>query len=248
MARPTTRQGLVDYCLRALGAPVLEINIDDDQIEDRLDEAIQFYQEYHNDGVTRVFYKHVITQDDFNNGYFTLPDSLICVLRVMNINRGDASDMFSVKYQMYLNDLYGLRRPESIISYQMTKEYMGLLEMILTGASQQITFARHMNRLTIDDDWKHTLKPGQYIIVEAYQTIDPNAFGDVYNDMVLKRYTTALLKRQWGTNLLKFEGMQLPGGVTLNGRALFDDANAEIQKIEEDFESRYQFPPDFYCG
>ena len=248
MARPTTRQGLVDYCLRALGAPVLEINIDDDQIEDRLDEAIQFYQEYHNDGVTRVFYKHVITQTDFDNGYFTLPDSLICVLRVMNINRGDASDMFSVKYQMYLNDLYGLRRPESIISYQMTKEYMGLLEMILTGASQQITFARHMNRLIIDDDWKLTLKPGQYIVVEAYQTIDPDAYGDVYNDMVLKRYTTALMKRQWGTNLLKFEGMQLPGGVTLNGRALFDDATAEIQKIEEDFESRYQFPPDFYCG
>jgi hypothetical protein len=248
MARPTTRQGLVDYCLRALGAPVLEINIDDDQIEDRLDEAIQFYQEYHNDGVHRVFYKHVITQEDFDNSYFTLPDSLICVLRVMNINRGDAADMFSVKYQMYLNDLYGLRRPESIISYQMTKEYMGLLEMILTGASQQITFARHMNRLVIDDDWKHTLKPGQYIVVEAYQTIDPDSYGDVYNDMVLKRYATALIKRQWGTNLLKFEGMQLPGGVTFNGRALFDDATAEIQKIEEDFESRYQFPPDFYVG
>jgi len=248
MARPTTRQGLVDYCLRALGAPVLEINIDDDQIEDRLDEAIQFYQEYHNDGVTRVFYKHVITTGDFTNGYFTLPDSLICVLRVMNINRGDAADMFSVKYQMYLNDLYGLRRPESIISYQMTKEYMGLLEMILTGASQQITFSRHMNRLIIDDDWKHTLKPGQYIVVEAYQTIDPEQYGDVYNDMVLKRYATALMKRQWGTNLLKFEGMQLPGGVTFNGRALFDDATAEIQKIEEDFESRFQFPPDFYVG
>jgi hypothetical protein len=248
MARPTTRQGLVDYCLRALGAPVLEINIDDDQVEDRIDEAIQFYQEYHNDGVTRVFYKHVITQTDFNNNYFTLPDSLICVLRVMNINRGDAADMFSVKYQMYLNDLYGLRRPESIISYYMTKEYMGLLELILTGASQQITFARHMNKLTIDDDWKQTLKIGQYIVVEAYQTIDPDAYGDVYNDMVLKRYATALIKRQWGMNLLKFEGMQLPGGVTFNGRALFDDATAEIQKIEEDFESRYQFPPDFYCG
>jgi len=248
MARPTTRQGLVDYCLRALGAPVLEINIDDDQVEDRIDEAIQFYQEYHNDGVTRVFYKHVITQTDFNNNYFTLPDSLICVLRVMNINRGDAADMFSVKYQMYLNDLYGLSRPESIISYYMTKEYMGLLELILTGASQQITFARHMNKLTIDDDWKQTLKIGQYIVVEAYQTIDPDAYGDVYNDMVLKRYATALIKRQWGMNLLKFEGMQLPGGVTFNGRALFDDATAEIQKIEEDFESRYQFPPDFYCG
>jgi hypothetical protein len=130
----------------------------------------------------------------------------------------------------------------------MTKEYMGLLEMILTGSSQQITFSRHMNRLSIDDDWKTALKIGQYIVVEAYQTIDPAAYGDVYNDMVLKRYATALLKRQWGANMLKFEGMQLPGGVTLNGRALYDDATAEIQKIEEDFESRYQFPPDFYVG
>lgn len=248
MARFTTRQGLIDYCLRALGAPVIEINIDDDQVEDRIDEAIQFYQEYHSDAVTRVFYKHVVTQADYTNNYFTMPDNLISVLRVMNINRGDAADMFSVKYQMYLNDLYGLRRPESIISYQMTKEYMGLLEMILTGSSQQITFSRHMNRLSIDDDWKTALSVGQYIVIEAYQTIDPAAYGDVYNDMVLKRYATALMKKQWASNMLKFEGMQLPGGVTLNGRALYDDAVAEIQKIEEDFESRYQFPPDFYVG
>ena len=248
MAKPTTRQELADYCLRALGAPVLEINIDEDQIEDRIDEAIQFYQEYHSDAVVRTFLKHQVTEDDINYGYFTLPDQLISVLRVLNLSSGDAADMFSVKYQMFLNDLYGLRRPESLVNYEMTKQYMSAIELILTGSTQQITFTRHMNRLSIQDDWKNYISLGQYIIIEGYQTIDPDQYTDVYNDMLLKKYLTALLKKQWGTNLLKFEGMTLPGGVTMNGRAIYEDALADIEKIETDFDTKYQMPPDFFMG
>ena len=248
MAKPTSRQELADYCLRALGAPVLEINVDEDQIEDRIDEAIQFYQEYHSDAVVRTFLKHQVTQDDIDNGYFTLPDQLISVLRVLNLSSGDAADMFNVKYQMFLNDLYGLRRPESLVNYEMTKQYMSAIELILTGSTQQIIFTRHMNRLSIQDDWKNYISLGQYIIIEGYQTIDPNQYTDVYNDMLLKKYLTALLKKQWGTNLLKFEGMTLPGGVTMNGRAIYDDALADIEKIKTDFDTKYQMPPDFFMG
>lgn len=248
MAKPTSRQELADYCLRALGAPVLEINIDEDQIEDRIDEALQFYQEYHSDAVVRTFIKHQVTQADYTNDYITLPDQLISVLRVLNLSTGDAADMFSVKYQLFLNDLYGLRNPESLVNYEMTKQYMNAIELILTGNSQQITFSRHMNRLSIQDNWKEFVQIGQYIIIEGYQTIDPNTYTDVYNDMMLKKYLTALLKRQWGTNLIKFEGMTLPGGVTINGRAIYDDALNDIEKIETDFDSKYQMPPDFYMG
>jgi hypothetical protein len=248
MAKPTTRQELADYCLRALGAPVLEINIDEDQIEERIDEAIQFYQEYHSDAVVRTFYKHQVTPTDYVNNYLTLPDELISVLRVLNLSSGDAADMFSVKYQMFLNDLYGLRKPDSLINYEMTKQYMNAIELILTGSTQQIIFTRHMNRLSIQDDWKSYVSVGQYIIIEGYQTINPNDFTEVYNDMLLKKYLTALLKKQWGTNLLKFEGMTLPGGITLNGRAIYEDAIADIEKIETDFDTKYQMPPDFYMG
>jgi hypothetical protein len=248
MAKPTSRQELADYCLRALGAPVLEINIDEDQIEDRIDEAIQFYQEYHSDAVVRTFYKHQVTEENFTDNYIPLPPQLISVLRVLNLSSGDAADMFSVKYQMFLNDLYGLRNPESLVNYEMTKQYMGAIELILTGNSQQIIFTRHMNRLSIQDDWKNFVKIGQYIIIEGYQTIDPNQYTDVYNDMLLKKYLTALLKKQWGTNLLKFEGMQLPGGVTINGRAIYEDALNDIEKIETDFDTKYQMPPDFFMG
>jgi hypothetical protein len=248
MAKPTSRQELVDYCLRSLGAPVLEINIDEDQIEDRVDEAFQFYQEYHSDAVVRTFVKHQVTQADYDNDYITLPEQLISVLRVLNLSTGDAADMFSVKYQLFLNDLYGLRNPESLVNYEMTKQYMSAIEMVLTGNSQQITFSRHMNRLIIQDNWKEFVPIGQYIIIEGYQTIDPNAYTDVYNDMMLKKYLTALLKRQWGTNLIKFEGMQLPGGITINGRAIYEDALSDIEKIETDFDSKYQMPPDFFCG
>lgn len=247
-SRPASRQELIEYCLRALGAPVLEINIDDDQVEDRIDEAIQYYQEYHSDGVVRTFYKHIVTASDVTNGYITVPEEIISVLRILRINTGVAADMFNINYQMFLNDIYGLRNPEGMINFEMTRQYLGLIEMTLTGQSQQVNFSRHLNRLNIHDDWTKQVDVGQYIVLEGYQTIDPAQYTDVYNDMMLKRYCTALLKKQWGVNLLKFENVILPGGVTLNGRAIYDDALADIEKIEADFELKFSFPPDFYCG
>lgn len=252
MAKPSTRQQLIDYCLRALGHPVVEINIDDDQVEDRIDEAIQFYQEYHSDAVVRTFVKHQITSTDITNKYITLPEALISVFRVFPIagNSIGGSDMFSAKYQMYMNDLSSLRSGiGSLVDYEMTRQYMSLIDMTVNGMSQQINFNRHMNRLTIEVNWAESgLKEGVYIILEGYQTLDPNTYTDVYNDMMLKKHSTALLKRQWGINLIKFEGLQLPGGVTLNGRAIYDDAKEEIQKIEEEYDSKYQMPADFFLG
>jgi hypothetical protein len=148
-----------------------------------------------------------------------------------------------------MNDLYSLHRSGGILDYEMTKQYMSLIDMTINGLSQQVTFTRHMNRLSIEINWLEAgLTEGQYVILEGYQILDPDAYPDVYNDMMLKKYATALLKRQWGANLIKFEGMQLPSGVTINGRALFEDANTEIQKIEEEFDSKYSFPPDFFVG
>lgn len=251
MARPTTRAQLIDYCLRRLGEPVVEVNLDDQQIEDRIDEAIQFYQEYHSDAVVRTFVKHQVTADDITNKYFTLPEALISVFRVFPITTASmgGTDMFSIKYQMYLNDFYSLQNGGGLLHYEMMKQYMSLIDMTVNGMSQQITFQRHMNRLTIEADWEEIgLTEGIYIILEGYQTLDPALYPDIYNDMMLKKYATALLKLNWGQNLIKFEGMQLPGGVTLNGRAIYDDAKEEIAKIEEEFDSKYSFPPDFYTG
>jgi hypothetical protein len=249
MAKPNSRQTLAEYCLRALGAPVIEINIDEDQIEDRIDEAIQFYQEYHADAVVRTFIKHQITAENITNAVLTLPDAVLSVTRVLNLTGGgDSADMFSVKYQMFLNDLYGLRNPSALVNYEITKQYLGLIEMTLTGASQQVTYARHKNELTIQDDWQKYMQPGGWIIIECYTAVDPGAYPEVYNDMALKRYTTALLKKQWGSNLIKFEGMQLPGGVTINGRQIYEDALADIQKMEEEWDSKYSLPVDFCVG
>jgi len=249
MARPASRQELAEYCLRNLGAPVIEINIDEDQIEDRIDEAIQFYQEYHADAVVRTFVKHQITEETLEDKVIILPDAVLSVTRVLNLGGGgDAADMFNVKYQMFLNDLYGLRNPSALVNYEITKQYLSLIELTLTGASQQVTYTRHKNELTIQDDWYKYLSVGEYIIIECYMTVDPQAYPEVYNDMALKRYTTALFKRQWGANLIKFEGLQLPGGVTLNGRQLYDDAINDIEKMEEAWDSKYSLPVDFFVG
>ena len=249
MARPLNRQQLAEYCLRALGAPVIEINIDDDQVEDRIDEALQYYQEYHSDAVVRTYFKYRLTATDITNKYITLPDSLLFVTRVMNIGQTNVSTgMFSIDYQMHLNDLYALRQPKSMIDYEITKQYMSLIDMTINGMSQQITFSRHQNRLSIEMTWKDKVLEGQYIVIEGYVTLDPDTYTDIYNDMMLKKHLTALLKRQWGTNLIKFEGMQLPGGVTLNGRQIYDDAIADLDKIETEYQDRYEMPPDFFVG
>jgi len=248
MSIPLSRTELAEYCLRQLGAPVLEINIDEDQIEDRIDEAIQFYQEYHADAVVRTFIKYEVTQEDIEDKIIELPDAVLSVVKILNIIDSEAGGMFNVKYQMFLNDVHGLRSGQGLINYAMTKDYLGMIEHLITGNSQQVTYSRHQNTLHILTDWTEHLKPGDYLIIECYTGVNPETYPEVYNDMALKRYLTAILKRQWGNNLKKFEGMQLPGGVTINGAQIYQEAVDEIREMEEQWEGKYGQPVDFYMG
>ena len=246
MAKPNSRQSLIDYSLRALGAPVIEINVDEDQLEDRVDEALQFYQEYHSDSIVRIYLKHLVTADDVTNGYVEVDDSMIFVNNVFPIQASTSqSGMFSVEYQMHLNDLYNLRHPGVLIDYEMTKQYMAMVDLKINGMGQRSNFSRHQNRVYIEGD---DLQEGIYIIVEGHEILDPDTYTDVYNDMLLKKYLTSLIKRQWGLNLIKFEGMQLPSGVTLNGRQIYDDAVQDIEKIEETMQLTYEKPIDLFMG
>jgi len=248
MAIPNSRQTLIDYCLRNLGEPVLEINVSEEQIEDRIDEALQFYQEYHSDAIYPVFHKHQITAADVQNEYVDIPDAITVVTRIFSIaEHGTSSNMFSAKYQLFLNDIFDLRFAGSISNYVQTMQYLETLDMIFNG-EQQIRYNRHMNRLYIDTEWGTTLKEDDYIIVEAYRIVDPTQFTDVYNDMFLKRYATALIKRNWGQNLSKFDGMQLPGGVTINAQRILEEANAEIREIEQEMQLKYEDPPNMFVG
>ena len=249
MANPNSRQTLIDYCFRSLGSPVIEINIDDDQVSDRIDEAIQFYQNYHSDGVVRNFYKYQITQTDYDNQYITQPDQLIYVLRVLPIGvAGGTQGIFSVDYQLHLNDLYDLRRPGNLINYEMTRQYLSLIDMVLNGMDQGIIFSRHMQRLEIECDWSQRIPVGSWVVVECYQTINPDDYTSVYNDQYLKRYATALIKRNWAQNLFKFKGMVLPGGVTIDGSELMAQAKEELKELELEVRSVWETPVDFYTG
>ena len=249
MATPSSRQDLIDYCFRKLGAPVIEINVDDDQVQDRVDEAIQFYQEYHPDAVIKNYRKHLITSTDVTNKYIDIPEEIIFVSRIfpMTNNSSSSSGMWSARYQMHLNDVYDLQYAGALVNYEMTRQFLNMLDMQLNGVPP-VRFNRHMNRLYIDVDWSRTIIAGDYVMVECFSAIDPETYTDIWNDIFLKKYTTALLKRQWGANLIKFEGIQLPGGVTMNGRQIWDDANAEIETLENEMESKYEMPIDFMVG
>jgi hypothetical protein len=247
MATVTTREGLKDYCLRRLGAPVIEINVEENQIEDRIDDAFQFYREYHYDAVEMVYLKHQFTSTDITNQYISVPDAVVGVSRVLPFsNRSDGTNMFSIRYQILLNDLYSLMSTNIIYFYQVKQE-LELINQILVGV-KPIRFNRHMNRLYIDMDWTADAVAGDYIIVECYRILDPETYRDVYNDMFLKRYCTALIKRQWGENLKKFNGVQLPGGVSINADQIYQDALTEITQIETEMQSRFELPVDFFTG
>lgn len=247
MASVTTREQLKDYCLRRLGAPVIEINIDDDQIEDRIDDAFQFYRDYHYDAVEMVYLKHQITTQDIANLYVPIPDSVVGVSRILPFSdRSDGMNIFSIRYQILINDLYSLMSTNLIYYYQVKQE-LELINQVLVG-TKPVRFNRHMNRLYIDMDWAGDVNVGDYIIVECYRILDPDTYRDVYNDRFLKQYTTALFKRQWGENLKKFSGVQLPGGVTLNADKIYEDALDEINKIEAEMQSRFELPVDMFTG
>lgn len=278
MARPNTRQTLIDYCLRNLGHPVIEINVDDDQLDDRVDEALQFFSEYHFDGVEKVYLKYQITATDVQNGYISLSynasspnqftgapgasgqredqmtvtetgssdtvvniENLITsVLRVWQYSAG-SMNMFDVRYQYALNDLYTFGTID-LVNYTVTQQYLGLLRDTLSP-EKAVRFSRRSNKLFIDMNWSRDGTVGSWIIIEAYRVMDARVYPEIYDDMLLKRYLTALIKRQWGANLSKFNNIQMLGGVTFNGAQLFLEANAEIKEIQDRMQASFELPP-----
>ena len=276
MAKPASRTQLVDYCLRKLGAPVLEINIDDDQIDDLVDDAIQLFNERHFDGVERMFLKYKITQEDIDRGqakntdgvgivtttatstsisgygtttsnwyetsnFLQVPDSVVGVEKIFKFDSSTISGgMFSIKYQLFLNDLYRFNSIE-LLQYSMTKSYLEDIDFLLT-TDKQVRFNKRQDRLYLDIDWGSETA-GNYLVLDCYRALDPTSFTQVYNDVFLKQYLTALMKRQWGQNLIKFRGVKLPGGIELNGREIFDDAEKEIESLRSRMSSEYELPP-----
>tara|TARA_Y100000813_G_scaffold193034_1_gene171850 strand:+ start:21 stop:776 length:756 start_codon:yes stop_codon:yes gene_type:complete len=251
MANPTSRATLIDYCKRRLGEPVLEINVDEDQVEDRVDEALQYYQEFHSDATIRTYLKHLITADDVTNEYITVASNVLFVSKMFPLTSSfqNSRNFFDIKYQMMLNDIADLMNfAGDLAYYEQMQQYLSLLDMKLNG-HPQVQFSRKQNRLYIFGDFAdNDIKAGDYIVAEIYSIVDPETHTSVYNDMFLKEYTTALIKQQWGMNLIKFEGMQLPGGVVLNGRQIYDDATSEIATLRENLRLEHEFPPDFFVG
>ena len=276
MAKPTTRQELKDYCYRQLGAPVLEINVDDDQADDLMDDAIQFFNERHYNGVEKMYLKHELTQEDIDRGkadgtsgvgivttsvnsssvsglgtvtsnwyensnFIPVPDSVIGVEKVFKFDSSTiSSGMFSIKYQLFLNDLYQFNSID-LLQYSMVKTYLEDIDFLLT-TDKQIRFNQRQDRLYLDIDWAAE-EAGQYIVLECYRALDPTAYSQIYNDPWLKKYLTALLKKQWGQNLIKFKGVRLPGGIEFNGREIYDDGQREIDTLLEKMTSEYEVPP-----
>ena len=271
MASPNTKAALKEHCLRTLGKPVIDINVDDDQVDDRIDDALQYFAQYHYDGIERVYLKHKITQAEIDRaatnttetatdkvdssitaawldgkGFIPVPESVLSVVKVFDFTDKNTVNMFDVRYQLRLNDLYDFSS-ESIIHYEMTMQHLDFLDHILVG-EKPLRFNQHQNRLYIDMDWSQDVNVDDFIIIECYRKLDPNTYTDIYNDIYLKRYTTALIKRQWGANLSKFEGVQMLGGVTLNGAKLFEEAQADIEKLEEQIQLAYELPPNYMIG
>ena len=255
MAAPNSRATLIKYCKRALGAPVVEINVDDDQIDDRIDEALQFYQEYHTDAIEKHFVKHQLTQTEIDNGKaqngigITIASGIINVTKVFNLSdaAGSSANMFNFDYQMRLNDLFNVNYNTGLLDYAMSRMHYEMWEMLADDDNKQFEFKRHRNTLRIHMDWNE-VTAGDFLIFEVYRILDPATYTDVYNDYYLKRYATALIKMQWGINLSKFEGMVMPGGVTFNGRQILEDAKEEIEKLTEEARLNWEMPIDFYTG
>lgn len=248
MASVTTRQGLIDYCLRRLGQPVIEINIDEDQLEERVDDAIEFFQEYHFDGVEKVFLKHKITTDDVTNEYIPMGDPVISVVRVLPLPSFDSfqSGFFNEEYQMRLNDLDNFSG-SSLIHWSMSLRNFSEIEQLFS-ITPQLLFNRKQNRLYLETNWDEKFNADDYLIIEAYRALDPATYPEVWNDIFVKKYTCALIKRQWGENLKKYQGVVLPGGITLDGKTIYDEAVEEIRLIEEQINLKYELPVDFNVG
>jgi hypothetical protein len=271
MAQPSSRAELKEYCLKQLGKPVLEINVDDDQIDNLIDDAIQYYHERHFDGIDRVFLKHKLTPavkttlaepgpvgSSTTSGnvvgagltsltyvegvnYLPLPDSIIGVNNILKINSSTVSDgLFNIKYQLFLNDVYYYGALD-LLNYAMVKRYLEDLDFLLNPHAQ-IRFNKKNHKLYLDIDWSQ-VGENEYVIIDCYRIVDPSDAPKLYNDWWLKKYLTALIKKQWGQNMIKFNGVLLPGGVQLNGRQIYDDGVAEIEKLEQQLKDEYELPP-----
>lgn len=248
MAEVTSRDELIDYCLRRLGAPVIEINIDQDQIEDRIDDALQYYQDYHFDASMLTYWKHEITEQDIQQKYFNIDKSIFGITRIFPLNDTiTKSNMFDLRYQLRLHELYDFTST-SYTNFNITMQHLRNLELMFTGEIP-IRFQRHMHRLYVDWAWGSRQAPATMTVVaEGYQAIDPETFSSVYNDMWLKKYATALLRKQWGENMRKFQNFQLPGGITLNGESIYQEAVQEISILENEVMDKYSLPADFMMG
>ena len=268
MATPSTRETLKQYCLRNLGKPVIDINVDDDQVEDRIDEALQYFAQYHVDGVERMYLKYLVTADDITrmttdasesvtensvtttykraDNFLVVPSSVISVINVFSLSDRANLNMFDVRYQLRLNDLYDFSST-SIVHYQMTMQHLDFLDHILVG-EKPMRFNQLSNRLYVDMDWGTDITAGEYLIFEVYRKVDPDTYTDLYDDIYLKRYLTSLIKRQWGQNLSKFSGTAMLGGVTLNGPELFSSAIEEQSRLEEEIRLNYEEPPHMQQG
>jgi len=281
MAKPASRQQLIDYCLRRLGAPVLEINVDDDQIDDLVDDALQYFQERHFDGVERMYLKYKISQSDLDRGrakdtngvgivtttatstsisgygtttssfyetsnFIQIPDSVIGIEKIFKFDTSSISGgMFSIKYQLFLNDLYYFNSVE-LLQYAMVKTYLEDIDFLLT-TDKQIRYNKRQDRLYLDLDWG-SQSLDTYLVIDCYRILDPDTYTNVYNDSFLKKYLTSLIKRQWGQNLIKFRGVKLPGGIELNGREIYEDAERELESIKQTMALEYELPPYDFIG
>ena len=270
MAIPTTKATFKSYCLRNLGFGVIDINVSDDQADDRIDEALQYFAQYHYDGVEKMYLKYKVTQTDIDrargnatttsadtvdstitasfeegNNFIPMPSSVVSVIKIFDFTNAIQQNMFDIRYQLRLNDLYDFSST-SIIQYQMTMQQLDLLSHVLVG-EVPIRFNQHQNRLYLDMDWEQ-MTVGEYLIIECYRKIDPATYVDIFDDIYLKRYATALIKRQWGANLSKFNGVATLGGVSMNGEQIYSQAIEEIQRLEEEIKLTFESPIDYMIG
>jgi hypothetical protein len=240
MATISTRDGFKEYCLRKLGKPVIEINVDEDQVEDRVSEAIQYYWDYHFDGAEKIYYKAQITPTDIANRYITVPDNIIGVINMFPVGQAlSTNNLFNIRYQIALNDLYTLTSV-SMTPYYMAMQHVQFLEQMLIG-QQPLRYNRIINKCYVDMDWT-IINAGDYLIFEAYQVVDPEQYTKGYNERWLQNYATVLIKEQWGSNLKKFEGMQMPGGLKFNGQKIYDEARAERAEMEKEMIYTFSMP------
>jgi hypothetical protein len=241
MAKITSREKFKEYILRRLGAPVIDINVDDEQNEDRIDDALLKYRDYHFDGMQHVYYPHRLTQTDIDNEYITLPEDFVGVTRIFDINDSyGAMNLFNIRYQLHLNELFNISSV-SVTPYVVAMRHIEFLEEVFVG-KKPIRYNRNTDRLYIDMNWKDDTVANQYVMIDGYREVNPEENPDVWDEPWLRQYATQLVKRQWGEHLKLYEGMNLPGGITFNGQKIWDEAQEEIQKLEDTVINDYSLP------